>query len=115
MVNGENIEVDFVSGVSTGYVNFELWVNTAPTLDASGSPTLPPILVNDSNPPGAVVAGIIGDSIADPDPEAREGVAVTGLTGLANGTWQYSLDGGVPGRTSEPSRRVRADCCESPT
>lgn len=71
-------------------------VNTAPTLGA-GSPALPPVAEDTKAPAGAPVAallGTLGTLATDPDAGALSGVAVTGLTGTANGSWQYSTTGG---------------------
>jgi hypothetical protein len=43
---------------------------------------------------GNTVAEIVGPSITDRNKGAVQGIAVTGLTGAANGTWQFSLNGG---------------------
>ncbi len=98
VVEGDNIEVDFLSGQSGGQVNFSPWVNSAPTLDNRGDPTLKPILQSNGNPPGDVVASLIGDTISDTDPAAQQGIAIVGVAGAAMGAWQYSLDGGATWR-----------------
>ncbi|HBO44988.1 MAG TPA: hypothetical protein DD670_13875 [Planctomycetaceae bacterium] len=87
-VSGDNVEVDFLSGLDTGYVDFSLWVNKAPTIDATQIPTLSAIAMNTTDPPGSPVAGIVGTSITDPDLAALRGIAVMGVTGTANGVWQ---------------------------
>lgn len=94
-VGGSNVEVDFVQAVPTGFVNFSLAGNTAPTLSTASSPTLKPVLKNATDPAGDVIAGIVGNSISDPDPAPLQGLAVVGLGGTGNGAWQFSLDGGA--------------------
>ena len=94
VVSGNNVEADFAVGLSTGYVNFTRWLNTAPIL-ASGTPVMDSVLQNDPNPPGEAISRLVGSSITDPDPAAQKGIAVFGLTGTSNGTWQYSLDSGA--------------------
>jgi RHS repeat-associated protein len=61
-----------------------------PAWSGSGA-ALTPVLPNTTNPPGDTVASIFG---AYYQPGANVGIAVTALTGTANGTWQYSRDGG---------------------
>jgi len=67
--------------------------NHAPVLDNSGSPTLTEVPLNQVTV-GNSVAEIVGDTITDRNHDALEGIAVVGLTGTANGTWQYSTNGG---------------------
>ncbi|WP_414753198.1 putative Ig domain-containing protein [Anabaena sp. CCY 9910] len=68
--------------------------DTAPTINA-GTPTLPninedaPLISNRGSLLADLVRGLISDG--DPDPQ---GIAVTGADNN-NGSWQYSLDGGV--------------------
>lgn len=75
-------------------------VNTAPTLDNIGTPTLTAIdedILITSNT-GTLVSAIIasgagGNPITDPDTGAVEGIAVTAVDNT-NGSWQYSIDSG---------------------
>ena len=68
-------------------------VNLAPVLNISGSPTLTAIAEDDAAPTGTTVADIVIDgSITDAD-GAMEAIAVTSVDN-ANGTWEYSIDGG---------------------
>ncbi len=73
-------------------------VNDAPVLDNSGNMDLSDILQNTTNPNGDLVSAIIasagGDRITDVDAGASEGLAITGVDD-ANGTWEYSIDGGA--------------------
>ena len=69
-------------------------VNDRPVLDTSGSPLLPPVLPGTTQPEGQSVAALVGSSISDLDPGASPGIAVTALVS-ANGTWEFSLDGGT--------------------
>ena len=72
-------------------------VNDAPVLDNLGDMSMKPILVNETDSQGNTVDSIIlsagGDRITDVDGLA-EGIAVVEV-GNSNGTWQYSLNGGV--------------------
>jgi hypothetical protein len=68
--------------------------NDAPTL-APGTPTLAPVWVTDPNPAGNFISTLVGTSINDIDTGAVEGIAVIGVTGSANGRWEFSTDGGV--------------------
>jgi hypothetical protein len=63
-------------------------INTAPAL-AAGSPILTPVAVNDQNPAGDTVGSFAGPLIDDPDPGAARGIAVVGVGGTRNGTWQF--------------------------
>ncbi len=72
--------------------------NDAPILDDSGSTSLAAINENDINNTGDLVSDIIargagGDPITDDDAGAVEGIAVTSVDD-ANGTWEYSTNGG---------------------
>lgn len=68
-------------------------VNDAPVLTPT-APTLTTITENDTSHAGELVSSIVGASISDVDPGAEEGVAVIGLVS-GNGTWQFSIDGGM--------------------
>lgn len=94
-VGGSSVEVDFVSGLSTGYVNFDLWQNTAPALNPGTNPHLTAVLMGTANPVGDSVASVVRGSITDPDLLAQQGIAVTGLTGTGSGVWQYSTNAGM--------------------
>lgn len=63
--------------------------NTAPVLNTSS-----PFTLNAANT-GTTVETLLGTSVSDPDLNAKRGIAVTGLTGTANGKWQYSINGGT--------------------
>ena len=69
--------------------------NSAPVLDTSQSPALPPIDENvaAANNPGGLVADLIAGIVTDADAGALQGVAVTAVA-ADNGAWQYSTDGG---------------------
>ena len=66
--------------------------NTAPSLDTSGSPTLPTIKQNAKPGAGVLVSSLLGTSITDPDAKALKGIAIT-FADNANGKWQYLLGG----------------------
>ena len=67
-------------------------VNDAPALTPV-APLLTPLTEDDIANAGQTVASIVGASIADADPSAAAGVAITGVNN-GNGSWQYSIDGG---------------------
>lgn len=68
---------------------------TAPVLDSSASPSLPAIDEGAVDPGGITIADLVVDgSITDPDGEAVEAIAITGLN-TSLGALQYSLDGGA--------------------
>ena len=93
VVIGSNVEADFVSRLSTGYGNFSLYVNSAPTLNNSLVPMLKPVLTNAVSPTRDLVSRLIASSVTDPDPAAVRGIAIVGASGA--GTWQISGDGGA--------------------
>lgn len=72
---------------------FESSSNVAPVLNASGSPALNPIEVDNFDNQGTLVADIIAsvlplDMITDANAQAKEGLAIVG-TANANGFWEY--------------------------
>ncbi|MSR55409.1 MAG: hypothetical protein EXS09_19305 [Gemmataceae bacterium] len=83
----------FQSPVQTFTINIE--ANDAPVLDNAIATRFTAIPRGTANPLGDTIATLVGSTITDPDPLPFEGVAVVGLTGLANGTWEYSLDAGA--------------------
>ena len=87
----------FSTGTDTASIAVST-VNDAPVLDASGTMTLPDVAESDPNPAGDTVANIVasagGDRITDVDIGDPEGVAVIAVDD-ANGSWQYSTDGGT--------------------
>jgi hypothetical protein len=66
--------------------------NHAPVLDTSGTPTLPNIAEDTTNPAGVSVSSLVQGRVTDADFAAQRGIAVV-AAGNANGTWQYSLNG----------------------
>ncbi len=83
----------FQSATETFTINIE--ANDAPVLDNAIATRFTAIPRGTANPLGDTIATLVGSTITDPDPLPFEGVAVVGLTGLANGTWEYSLDAGA--------------------
>jgi hypothetical protein len=67
-------------------------VNIAPAL-ATSSPTFADILEDATKPAGATVAELLGTTMTDSDTGFLQGLAVTGVTGSAYGTWQYNFGG----------------------
>ena len=96
--NGESgvdttVGISFSTATETASITIE-GVNNAPVLDTSGSPSLTAIVEDVSAPAGNTVAEIVIDgSITDPDGSPVEAIAVTSVDD-ANGTWEYSTDGG---------------------
>jgi hypothetical protein len=69
-------------------------VNTAPILDTAPNPALPTIPSDTTNPVGTSVSTLLGTAFNDPDgTKVLRGIAVTGVTGTANGSWQFSASG----------------------
>jgi hypothetical protein len=95
-VGTDNMEVDFVSGRSNAWVDFAEYVNAAPVLSTTATPSLPPVVIGTTNPRGGTVGSLLGTAFSDVNPLASRGIAVTAATtGTASGAWQYSLDDGV--------------------
>jgi len=76
--------------------------NSAPVLNASGNPMLDGILMNIGNDAnlGTSVTDLIArmspaGGISDVDPGSVQGIAINGLTGTANGAWEYTVNGGT--------------------
>ncbi|MEZ6135354.1 MAG: LamG-like jellyroll fold domain-containing protein [Pirellulaceae bacterium] len=72
-------------------------INDAPVLDNTGNMTLASVAQNSSGNGGSTVANILDSTgvsrVVDVDSGASRGIAVY-ATDTANGTWQYSIDGG---------------------
>jgi len=87
--------------------------NTAPVLDTASTPTLTAVPEDTKAPAGDLVSALLGTAVTDPDAGAHRGVAVTGLTGAANGTWQFSTNNGktwrVVGSVSDASALLLRD------
>lgn len=67
--------------------------NTAPVLNTTPVVNLVGTAEDTKAPTGTLVATLLGTSVTDPDLNPKKGVAITGLTNIANGTWQYSQNG----------------------
>ena len=95
-VGTDNMEVDFVSGRSSAWVDFVEYVNAAPVLSTTATPSLPPVVIGTTTPRGSTVGSLLGTALSDVNPLASRGIAVTAATpGTASGAWQYSLDEGA--------------------
>jgi hypothetical protein len=70
------------------------WVNDAPNLNNSLNPRLATITEDPTSNPGTLLSDLLG-GVSDVDTGAVKGVAVTYASNTANGTWQYSLNGGT--------------------
>ena len=85
-------------GVVSTPTTVTVLVNDSPILDNSGTPILNPQNRNDSASTGTLISTIItnlgGTGITDPNATALKGIALTSLD-TANGTWQYTIDGGT--------------------
>lgn len=86
----------FSSGVETAIcvvdVSPTASTNNAPILTPA-SPTLTSVSEDSRTHKGDLISTITGGAITDSDPVSIKGIAITGLTGTANGTWQYSTNG----------------------
>jgi hypothetical protein len=77
-------------------------VNTAPVLNAAGSPAFTAVAAGTAASAirGNSVAELLarlspGGSISDADASAMRGIAVNAVAGSTSGRWQYSLNGGT--------------------
>lgn len=68
--------------------------NNAPVLSTANAFTLNKYTRGTLNT-GTLVSTLLGYSVTDADLNAKQGIAITGLTGTATGTWQYSINGGT--------------------
>lgn len=66
---------------------------TSPRIDAAGNPLLSNVAEDAKLPKGDAVSTLLGALATDANAKTKFGMAVTGLTGTADGTWQYSLGG----------------------
>jgi len=76
--------------------------NSAPVLNASGTPELDsiPAGISTSLNTGTLVTDLIArmgpsGEITDADPFAQQGIAINGLTGMDKGTWEFTINGGT--------------------
>jgi uncharacterized repeat protein (TIGR01451 family) len=98
---GKSFAVAAVGGASPFSSNagsLEVSVHAEPLWSGAGAdlPPLPPgsySATNQTTPAGATVAAIFSSSFHDDNSAVAVGVAVAGLSGLSNGTWQYLLTG----------------------
>ncbi len=67
-------------------------INDPPVL--AGANPLDPVTEDDTDPPGTLVSDLVAGQISDNDAPSPEGIAVIGVDS-ANGTWQYSTNGGT--------------------
>jgi len=97
-------------------LGWDLSVNTAPQLNASGNPQLTAIKEEELNNPGTLITTLLasgagGNPVTDPDPGAVEGIAVVAAD-TSQGSWQYSTNGGTNwqalGAVSETDARLLA-------
>lgn len=91
-----------ITAFSTAFEYASIFVNTAPTLNNAGTPTLDSI--SNTLPVGSNLGILITDllnrmgpagGITDPDPAALKGLALIGQNGTSTGTWQYTTNGGT--------------------
>jgi hypothetical protein len=68
--------------------------NNSPVLDTTPNPALTTIDEDDRTSYGTPVYALLG-GMSDADVDGERGIAVTSLSGTANGDWQYTLDGGI--------------------
>lgn len=94
-VRGKNVELDFVSGRKTGWIDFAEYRNTAPVLDTAPTQTGSPVFSGQGNPAGMTVDAFLAGAVTDPDVLSVAGVAVVAASSTASGQWQFSRDGGT--------------------
>jgi VCBS repeat-containing protein len=69
------------------------FVNSAPVLTPA-EPALAAVTEDQTDAAGTTVATLLGSHVADGNPGAAQGIAITGAS-EQHGTWQYSTDGGA--------------------
>ena len=94
VVGNSNVAVDFISGISTGWVNFSQYVNIAPVLSTAPTPSLPPLVLGTPNPPGVPVSSLLIGAFSDVNPLSPQGIAITSAPTTVAGVWQYSTNSG---------------------
>ena len=94
VVGNSNVAVDFISGISTGWVNFSQYVNIAPVLSTVPTPSLPPLVLGTPNPPGVPVSSLLIGAFSDVNPLSPQGIAITSAPTTGAGVWQYSTNSG---------------------
>ena len=75
-------------------INF---VNHAPTWTSGATASFTPVLAysaSNPSPAGDTVASVFAGAFSDADPATTVGIAVVGLTGTADGTWQFNTGSG---------------------
>ncbi len=78
----------------------------APAWIGTGA-VLTPVVPN-TTPAGNTVANVFSAYFADPG--VTVGIAVSGVTGTKNGTWQYSTDGGTNWLSLASASRSTRSC-----
>lgn len=100
VMSGSTVDISAggATGGTTAYSSASraarLVVNDAPVMSTSVNPTLNTIARNTANPYGTPLWQL-GLGISDKNSAAQRGIAIQGVTGSADGTWQYTLDGGT--------------------
>ena len=69
-------------------------VNDAPVINTSFVVTLPSIAEDTKSSSGASVGELLGTAVTDIDPGSVSGIAIVGVSGAADGIWQYTLNNG---------------------
>lgn len=84
-----------VIDVATVFVGSGAPTNNAPVLNTTPSPSFTVVEEDSKKPKGDMVSSLLllGTTITDSDFAALKGIAVVGLTGTANGRWEWSLNG----------------------
>lgn len=127
--NGGTANVNIRGGMTPYSLAYEYAsinvTNAAPVLAVTGSayldpvPSAPPVMVSSASIAvmpnmGTLVSDLIARSggITDPDPAALQGIAINGLSGTANGSWEFSTDDGMSwaaiGTTGNSNARLLA-------
>jgi ELWxxDGT repeat protein len=114
--NGEFGGTNILLDVRTDFAT----INVAPILNVAGAPHLSPITTvgkqnSGTSVPSILATGAEGNPIDDPNPDARQGIAVIGVNNT-NGNWQYSSNSGTtwsnfesrsePGSLSQTNARL---------
>jgi hypothetical protein len=84
------------SAMASMRINF---VNHAPAWTSGATASFTPVLADSAanpnpSPPGDTVTSVFAGAFSDADPATMVGIAVVGLTGTADGTWQFNTGSG---------------------
>ncbi len=105
--NGGGVAPNVDTSATQTFV-IQLGVNRAPVLDNSFNPELLPIGQGTTTSAGTLVSALLGTAFSDPDPASPQGIAVIGVSNVADGDWEFSTDDGVSWQNLESASLTTA-------